>query len=105
MTFYNVNIEAIDDRGFAIVKIGFGDPAQNTDIVPAAVAAAEAIKNEVMGCAVFLNGPASLPVGMALAHELSHVAKAIAGFDPKLGGYVVAISHDPDYRVGQLIKL
>jgi CRISPR-associated protein Csx3 len=40
---------------------------------------------------------------MHLAHAVGHIYGAIACFDPKLNKYVVSISHDPDYEVGNLI--
>lgn len=90
--------------GFAdgILKIGFGSPAQNDQIVKDAVAG---VRNLSLagGEILLINGPASLPVAMALAHEVGHIYGAIACFDPKLNGYVVAISHDPRYQLGQII--
>lgn len=55
------------------------------------------------GQVVRLNGPASLPVAIAIAHEIGHLFGAIAAYDPKLGKYVVAVSHDPAFAVGDLI--
>ena len=50
-----------------------------------------------------VNGPASLPVAMVLAHKLGHLFGAVACFDPKLGKYVVSIAHGGTYTVGQLV--
>jgi len=55
------------------------------------------------GKIVKLNGPASLPVAIAIGHEIGHIFGVIAVFDPKLGKYVVAVSHDPEFSVGDLI--
>lgn len=84
------------------LKLGFGTPAQNDEIVCDAVAAVKALELSG-GKVVKLNGPASLPVAIAIAHELGHLFGAVAAFDPKLGKYVVAVSHDPSLVVGDLI--
>lgn len=90
------------------LNIGFGEPAQNSEIVPYVVEQLERI--ELGGARVLLiNGPASLPVACAIAHKVGHLYGAIAVWDPKLpfkekpdivGCYVVSVSHDPDYPVG-----
>lgn len=85
-----------------VLRLSFGAPAQNDMIVRDAVAAVKEL-NLTGGKLVKLNGPASLPVACALAHELGHLFGALGCFDPKLGKYVVAISHDPDFAVGDLI--
>lgn len=93
---YNIKLEG------DVLKLSFGTPAQNDQIVKDAV---EAIKNLNLegGKIIKLNGPASLPVAIALSHEVGHIYGAIAAFDPKLGKYVVAISHDPEFKIGDLI--
>ncbi|HUI57290.1 MAG TPA: CRISPR-associated protein Csx3 [Bryobacteraceae bacterium] len=91
-----------ESAGVATLRIGFADPADNTRIVPDAVAAITALRL-AGGRGVHFNGPASLPVAMALAHAVAHLYGYVACFDPKLGGYVVAISHTPDVRPGQLL--
>ncbi len=55
------------------------------------------------GRLVLVNGPASLPVACVLAHYLAHRFGAVAVYDPKLGSYVVSITHDPEYPLGALI--
>lgn len=85
-----------------ILKLSFGAPAQNDQIVRDAVAAVKALSLQG-GKVIKLNGPASLPVAIAIAHEVGHLYGAVAAFDPKLGKYVVAISHDPSLKVGDLI--
>jgi len=86
-----------------VLRIEFGIPAQNDQIVKDAV---EAVKKLSLqgGKVIKLNGPASLPVAIAIAHEVGHLYGAVAAFDPKLGKYVVAISHDPTLRIGDLIE-
>lgn len=102
MTTYSVIATPISTPATGhIMKIGFGAPAQNTDIVKEAKASVEII--EKGGELVLFNGPASLPVSMTLAHAVAHLYGVVACFDPKLNGYVVAISHDPRWAVGDLI--
>jgi len=50
-----------------------------------------------------INGPASLPVAAVITHAVAHRYGVVAVFDPKLGRYVVAISHDETHRPGDLI--
>lgn len=89
-----------------ILKIGFGEPAQNDQIVKdVEELLSEMIKSgEIAGGEIVkINGPASLPVAMVICHKLSHLFGAIACFDPKMGKYVVAVSHNPKYSLGDLI--
>ena len=86
------------------LTIGFSDPADNTQIVPDAIAAVAALKLPG-GRGIHFHGPATLPAAMALAHAVAHLYGYVACFDPKLSGYVVAISHDPSFRPGQLLPM
>lgn len=89
-----------------VLKIGFGVPAQNDQIVPfVETRLGEMIQSgEISGGEVIrVNGPASLPVAMVLAHKLGHLYQAVACFDPKLSKYVVAIAHGDSYNAGDLI--
>lgn len=91
------------EAGVTTVAVGFGpDAADNTVALPAAVAALAGLEL-AGGRGLHFNGPASLPVAMALAHAVAHKFGYVACFDPKLSGYVVAISHTPEVRPGQLI--
>lgn len=89
-----------------VLRVGFNPakPADNDKIVVDAAAAAEALKDKVMGSLLLINGPASLPVAMTISHAFAHLVPAIAGWDPKLKAYVVAITHSPAYRLGQIIQ-
>jgi CRISPR-associated protein Csx3 len=91
-----------DVDGVAVLEMSFGVPAQNDKIVPDAVAAVAGLGLKG-GRGVKLNGPASLPVAMALAHAVAHLYGWVACFDPKLDRYVVAISHDPTCMPGDLL--
>lgn len=89
-----------------VLRIGFGKPAQNNQIVRDAVGRLnEMVKNkELMGGSLIkINGAASLPVVVAIAHGIGHLYKTVAVFDPKLGRYVVAVSHGDQYCPGDLI--
>ena len=85
-------------------KVGFNpaQPAQNDVLCKDAAAALDAC-GELGGKVALINGPASLPVAMVIAHRLAHLYGAVAGFDPKLNSYVVAIAHGGEYAVGDLI--
>lgn len=85
-----------------LLRLSFGAPAQNDEIVRDAIAAIGALHLKG-GKVVRLNGPSSLPVAIAIAHSVGHLYGAVAAYDPKLGKYVVSVSHDPDHMVGDLI--
>lgn len=99
---YKAEIRA-ESGGEVTVTIGFGEPADNTAVVPDAV---EAIRGLGLkgGRGIRFHGPASLPAAMALAHAVAHLYGYVACYDPKLEGYVVCISHDPARQVGQLLR-
>ena len=89
-----------------VLKVGFADPAQNDQIVRDAVTRLNEMvtgKELIGGKLIKVNGPASLPVAVAIAHAIGHLYAVIAVFDPKLGKYVVSVSHDPEFTAGQLI--
>jgi CRISPR-associated protein Csx3 len=100
MNTYNIT------RDGNTLKLGFGSPAQNDQIVRDVLARLDEMESagELNGGGLIkLNGPASLPVAMVLAHKLAHLYQAVACFDPKLSKYVVAIAHGDKYAIGDLI--
>lgn len=93
----------IQDMGDHIL-VGFGEPATNPDILVELEGARQDVASLAAGRPlVKINGPASLPVAMWLAHAIVHLCGAVAVFDPKMGKYVVCVSHNPDYKVGDLV--
>ena len=104
MSSYNIAIISaclVSGVEATVLRIGFGTPAQNTEIVREA--SAKLATMEMAGPLVLLNGPASLPVAIVLAHRLVHLFGALGVFDPKLNGYVISATHDPRFDLGQLI--
>lgn len=99
MATYNIKIED------GVLKIGFGEPAQNDEIVKdAKIILDEMLKSQQLhGKLLKINGAASLPVAFVITHAVSHLYGAIAVYDPKLQKYVVSVSHTPEVRVGDLI--
>ena len=100
MTAYNI---ALTD---GVLKVGFGSPAQNDEIVRDAVARLNEMteSGELSGGKIIkINGPASLPVAVAIAHGVNHLYETVAVFDPKLAKYVVAVTHGTEYKVGDLV--
>ena len=100
MSSYNIT------RNANVLKLAFGAPAQNDQIVKDAVARLSEMdaSGELSGGGVILlNGPASLPVACAIAHAIAHRFSAVGVFDPKLNGYVVAVTHDPEVELGSII--
>ncbi len=114
MSTYNVARSEIEigGRKADLFKVGFGTPAQNDQIVRDAEKVLGAIfdrADDEMGTTcqggtlALVNGPASLPVAVVIAHSLLHRYGAVAVFDPKMSGYVVAASHNPAAPLGMVI--
>ncbi len=100
MTTYNI------DFNEGILRVRFGETAQNDQIVKDAAARLEEMttSGELTGGQLLkINGPISIPVAFVLAHKLSHIYGAIGFFDPKIGKYVISITHNPAYKLGDLI--
>lgn len=55
------------------------------------------------GGLILLTGECTLPVMAVVINAIAHAFSAVAVFDPKLKGYVVSITHDPKYEVGELL--
>ncbi|MCK6463104.1 MAG: CRISPR-associated protein Csx3 [Candidatus Pacebacteria bacterium] len=99
--FFKINLE-----NGSLLRVGFGEPAQNDQIVKDAVERLGEMvaANELAGGPILkINGPASLPVAIAIAHAVGHLYEVIGVFDPKLGKYVVAVSHGNKYQPGDLV--
>ncbi|MTJ09398.1 MULTISPECIES: CRISPR-associated protein Csx3 [unclassified Anabaena] len=100
MTTYNIEFKE------GILRIKFGEPAQNDQIVRDAAARLEemAESGELPGGQLLkINGPVSIPVAFVLAHKLAHIYGAVSFYDPKLGKYVICITHNPAYKLGDLV--
>ncbi|MBW4690114.1 MAG: CRISPR-associated protein Csx3 [Komarekiella atlantica HA4396-MV6] len=100
MTTYKIDLKD------GILRISFGEPAQNDQIVRDAAARLEEMleSGELTGGQLLkINGPVSVPVAFVLSHKLAHIYGAIACFDPKLSKYVISITHNPSYKLGDLI--
>ena len=98
---YNLKLEG------DVLKMSFGAPASNAEIVRDAIAEVERLTHSgelTPEKIIKLNGPASLPVAVALTNSLASSFEVIAVFDPKLNGYVVAISSDPEHEVGSILE-
>ena len=102
MGLYNIKTTPTAD-GVMLMEGSFGEPASN-DVITREVAAT--LKELALsgGTLLKFSGPASLPVSMAVCHAVAHLFGAVACFDPKLQGFVVAISHDAAYGVGDILK-
>lgn len=103
---YKIETSAVIVNGAAgtLLKVGFGEPAQNDEIVREVEAKLNELKANGLGGAVALiNGPASLPVAVVIGHHLAHQFGAIGVFDPKMAGYVVSASHGSGHKVGDVI--
>ena len=102
MTAYHAEVVE-KSEGIVTIRLSFGDPAPNDRVVPDAIGAMAALKLEG-GKGVKLTGPCSLPAAIAIGHAVAHLFGFVAFFDPKLGQFVVCVSHDPGVRPGDLIS-
>ncbi len=100
MSTYSISLESSLD-GIDTLKLGFGEPGQNDQIVQDVLQDLEEL--ELGGTLVKLSGPASLPVMVALAAYLANAYNAIAVWDPKISKYVVSYSISHTCEVGDLI--
>ena len=101
MTTYTIKVE----KGNTL-KIGFGQPAQNDQIVKDAAECLDDLirRGQIAGGEVIrVNGPATMPVAMVLAHGVGHLYQAVTCYDPKLSKYVVVIAHGDKYKIGDLL--
>jgi CRISPR-associated protein Csx3 len=106
MTTYK--IEMVGDT----LKVGFGNPAQNDQIVLDAITSIKELvdSGQISGGKLLkIFGKQSLPVAYAICHSVAHLYEAIAVYDPKIGGegydgYIVSISHSSEYPVGETLK-
>lgn len=88
------------------LQVNFGEAGQNDDIVKDAAARLEGMTSMgkmTGGQLLKINGPISIPVAFVLAHKVSHIYGAVAVFDPKIGKFVICITHNPAYKLGDLI--
>ncbi len=90
-----------------ILGIDFGEPAQNDQLVKdtAAGLGEMAQLGELLGGKLFrINGPVSIPVAFVLAHQLAHIdIFRDQFFRPKSGLCVISITHNPAYKLRELI--
>ena len=88
------------------MTIAFGTPAQNDAIVQSAATQLKTLRQEGKfgGALLRITGPASLPVAITISHEVAHLYGAITVFDPKVGKYLVCITHNPDYKLGDWLE-
>ncbi|HBJ33649.1 MAG TPA: CRISPR-associated protein Csx3 [Planctomycetaceae bacterium] len=86
-----------------VLKVGFGVPATGDDVVRSAATAIESI-DLYGGGVVLINGPMTLPAGFVIAHKVLHLFKAVAVYDPKMGGYLVVAVHGSQLKVGELVN-
>ncbi|HEY4493820.1 MAG TPA: CRISPR-associated protein Csx3 [Candidatus Paceibacterota bacterium] len=89
-----------------MLTVRFGAESQNGPKVVDCKAQLDALaaSGELLGGGLMkVNGPASLPVAMTIAHALGHLYEAVACYDPKPNHFVVAIAHGGKYAVGDIL--
>lgn len=85
------------------LTLGFGDPATGDAVVAGIVDALKALPPNFGGKLLKVTGPTTVAGALAIGHFAAHKFGAVAMFDPKLQKFIVAISHDPDFAVGDLL--
>ena len=107
LTTYTIVPRVVEVRGMPALRLdlGFGTSAFNTDLVREVEARMLQLKSDGLGGRplVMVSGPASLPVLAVIVSHVAHLFGAVAIFDPKLDGYIVCVTHDPRFAVGELI--
>jgi CRISPR-associated protein Csx3 len=88
-----------------LLHLAFGERATNDVIVREVDARMRELKGGVLkgGRLVLLNGAASLPAIAVIVHHVDHLFGAVGVFDPKLSGYVIVVSHEPAFAVGNVL--
>ena len=101
----DTNADVGDNIIVKLIDISFGEQASNDKIVKELQETVKRFKKEVSGSLLLVNAPASLPVNSFLTHAFCHLAKAMGFYDPKLNAYLVTITHDPQFKIGDLITI
>jgi len=57
------------------------------------------------GDVLVISGRAPIWLYCFLLHETMHLWKAVATFDPKIGGAIIVGSHTPKYGIGDIIHI
>ncbi len=99
---FTINIEKNN-----ILRVGFGEPAANDQIVRDAGTRVDKLiwTGSICGGKLLqVNGPGSTPVTMLLRHKLVHLYETVACYDPKPGCYVVIAAHGGEHTPGDLVN-
>jgi len=93
-----------------VLQVRFGQSADNDRIVRDAIEQLDiAIASGALECGeiLLIDGKASVVASFAIAAKIGHIFGAIAIADPKLGKdtFVVAITHSPNYKLGEILRL
>ena len=104
---YHIDLHSarVDGTDASLFRVRFGADSENDrKVVDAEQQIAAMVAGGNLGGKIALiNGPASLPVAVVLAHHLIHRFGVLGVFDPKVAGYVVAAAHGSTYKVGDTI--
>jgi len=65
----------------------------NEELVEQAISWVRNNKEKLYGKEVKINGRLTVPMALALGHELAHITKSVSMFDPKENKYVKVIWH------------
>ncbi|MGZ5444637.1 MAG: CRISPR-associated protein Csx3 [Thermoanaerobaculia bacterium] len=109
MTTFSIVHETTPIAGIdaTLLRLAFGEPATNDAIVRDVERRMRELKDGGLrgGKLVLLNGAASLPAISVIVHHVAHLFGAVGVFDPKLRAYVIVVSHDPAWTVGEVLDV
>lgn len=97
------NVSATHKEDHVVLEVSFGLPGNNSEIIKSALEDLE--KLDLKGGPLLkIDGPCTLPAAFAIADKVKHLFAAVAVFDPKMSGFVVAISSGSGFNPGDLIQ-
>ena len=91
--------------GFVVLSVGFGRPATNAEIVPAALRRLDQL-DLPRGQVALFDGPVSVPAAAALACQVLEKFEAVGFFDPKLNQFIISGARgDSTLRPGSMVTV
>lgn len=98
-------LDLVKGDDFDLLNVGFtAVVATNCELVQYVDEIKEEILKDCGGKLLRINGACSLVILSNLMPDFAYYYGAVAFYDPKLEGFVVGHSENPDFKVGQLLK-
>lgn len=98
-------LDFVKGDDFDLLNVGFtAVVATNCELVQYVNEIKGEIFKDCGGKLLRINGACSLVILSNLMPDFAYYYGAVAFYDPKLEGFVVGHSENPDFKVGQLLK-